>query len=391
MTKIQISEKYGANVQMYNKKNGDISYYACYLNPNNLDKNGRPIRERVLVGNKSEGITQAQVKSISIELRLKAERGEKTSYTKNEKITLLELSEFYFISKRKEKLNPFSNNEEQSKNAEKNIKNDESRYRNHLSIFSNRNPEELDEDEIYEHTCRLKNLGLADSTVNSILILLNAILNLGIKKKLITVKSDITKIKGVDNARERYLTIEEIQKLQEQLIDSPILDIFVKLSLSTGGRLDTIRHIKVKDINFDTNIIILNDYKNIAAGGNKPRYNGYFTNNLKLQLLNFIRNKKHDDYIFSLPYNSKPLSKEYFQKKLKIIFDNLFNKDIKDPKYIIVIHSLRHTFASHLAIKGTTLYKIQKLLNHSTPKMTQRYAHLDPKFGSSEINKLSFL
>lgn len=40
-------------------------------------------------------------------------------------------------------------------------------------------------------------------------------------------------------------------------------------------------------------------------------------------------------------------------------------------------HGLRHTFASHLASSGSvTLYTIQKLLNHKSSRMTQRYAHL---------------
>ena len=39
-------------------------------------------------------------------------------------------------------------------------------------------------------------------------------------------------------------------------------------------------------------------------------------------------------------------------------------------------HSLRHTFASQLAIKGVSLYKISKWLGHADFKTTQIYAHL---------------
>ncbi|MBE9529295.1 MAG: site-specific integrase, partial [Proteobacteria bacterium] len=38
-------------------------------------------------------------------------------------------------------------------------------------------------------------------------------------------------------------------------------------------------------------------------------------------------------------------------------------------------HDLRHTFATRLVQSGVDLYKVQKLLGHKTPAMTQRYAH----------------
>jgi integrase len=41
-------------------------------------------------------------------------------------------------------------------------------------------------------------------------------------------------------------------------------------------------------------------------------------------------------------------------------------------------HALRHTFASHLAMKGAPAKAIQELLGHSTIEMTNRYMHLSP-------------
>jgi hypothetical protein len=41
------------------------------------------------------------------------------------------------------------------------------------------------------------------------------------------------------------------------------------------------------------------------------------------------------------------------------------------------LHGLRHSFASWLASSGQVpMYELQKLLTHSSPQMTQRYAHL---------------
>jgi integrase len=42
-------------------------------------------------------------------------------------------------------------------------------------------------------------------------------------------------------------------------------------------------------------------------------------------------------------------------------------------------HDLRHTFATRLVQAGVDLYKVQRLLGHKSPSMTQRYAHHFPE------------
>jgi integrase len=52
------------------------------------------------------------------------------------------------------------------------------------------------------------------------------------------------------------------------------------------------------------------------------------------------------------------------------------NSGIDDPKYRVVFHTLRHTFASWLALNGETIQTIAELLGHRTLEMTQHYSHL---------------
>jgi Phage integrase family len=54
-------------------------------------------------------------------------------------------------------------------------------------------------------------------------------------------------------------------------------------------------------------------------------------------------------------------------------------------------HTLRHTFASRLAMAGVSPVTIAALLRHSDITLVKRYAHLDPSHLKDEIEKaLSF-
>jgi site-specific recombinase XerD len=51
-------------------------------------------------------------------------------------------------------------------------------------------------------------------------------------------------------------------------------------------------------------------------------------------------------------------------------------------------HSIRHTFASWLAIRGTPLRTIQELLGHEDVRRTIRYAHLSPAHPSEAVETI---
>lgn len=51
-------------------------------------------------------------------------------------------------------------------------------------------------------------------------------------------------------------------------------------------------------------------------------------------------------------------------------------------------HDLRHTYGSHLAMKGVPLRVIQELMGHATIGMTERYAHLSPDINHEAVKVL---
>jgi site-specific recombinase XerD len=59
----------------------------------------------------------------------------------------------------------------------------------------------------------------------------------------------------------------------------------------------------------------------------------------------------------------------------------LFQKTahVKTVPGFSVSHDLRHTYASHLAMRGVHIRALQELLGHKTLAMTQRYSHLAPE------------
>ncbi|MBF0186303.1 MAG: tyrosine-type recombinase/integrase [Magnetococcales bacterium] len=53
------------------------------------------------------------------------------------------------------------------------------------------------------------------------------------------------------------------------------------------------------------------------------------------------------------------------------------------------VHDLRHTCASWLIMEGVLLTTVRDLLGHATVKMTEKYAHLNPKMVRDAVESLA--
>lgn len=92
-------------------------------------------------------------------------------------------------------------------------------------------------------------------------------------------------------------------------------------------------------------------------------------NDEALQVLRAIKPEKATGLLFKSPKTG-----ERFDNVKKAWGEITKKADLQDVRW----HDLRHHFASTLVMKGVSLYVVQKLLGHATPKMTMRYAKLAP-------------
>ncbi len=94
-----------------------------------------------------------------------------------------------------------------------------------------------------------------------------------------------------------------------------------------------------------------------------------------------LKKKKGTGYVF-LDTDGKPFDSQRFIRRLARVCKKAGLRKIG-------WHTLRHTFASHLAMKGVPLNVVQTLMGHTTIATTMRYAHLAPSTLRTAIEMLS--
>ncbi len=207
--------------------------------------------------------------------------------------------------------------------------------------------------------------GLQPSSINRNLAILSSMFNKAIDWEKCSEnpmkKVDLFKLK---NTRLRYLEKTEIKTLLS--FCDKLLFAIVTLALNTGMRKQEILDLKWIDIDFVKRFICLLDQKN----GDKS----YIPlNETVILILKSIKRDESCAYVFSK--DGKPYHlRRPFNTALK-------NAKIKGANF----HTLRHTFASHLAMAGVDLNTIRELMRHKTMLMTLRYAHLSKDHKSRAV------
>jgi integrase len=382
------SKKYNG-VYLNHLTNGDVSYTVTFK-----DEVGKKVFFKI--GLKSKGITEIYAYNKRNEFIHQVRLGEDPIAKKKKQsiLSLDTLAKVYFDDKRCMKCQHCKqfltlHATEKLKNttlvcSDRKVKHQYNKYVKHLQVkFGSTHVPSLKKDDIHKLRQSLQAQEKSENTINGIIQLLSAIINYSIKQKelkLINPCVGIAKL-STDSNRERYLTTSEVKELLSH-IDDPRALLFLKLSLSTGGRLQTILHIKKKDINLSRNSITLKDIKNNST------YNGFINDELKSILANHIKDLRADDYVVG--GRATRLSTNAMSITIRPVLNKLFNVglSVNDRKNRVVIHTLRHTFASHLAINGTPIFTIQKLMNHRDIKMTMRYAKLAPDSGMDMVKEL---
>lgn len=160
----------------------------------------------------------------------------------------------------------------------------------------------------------------------------------------------------------KYLSKRQIALLQELTRFDMRDRAMVETLYATGVRVSEFNNIKLEDIKWETKQIWIRKGK-----GNKERF-VLFTHECSERLQVYLSQRKvESDYLFCNQRGGK-LSRVFIEKK--------FMDFSKDLGFKVTPHTMRHTFATHLASKNMSQSYIQELLGHVNINSTRIYTRL---------------
>jgi integrase len=196
------------------------------------------------------------------------------------------------------------------------------------------------------------------TTLNKDIRNLNAFLHWAVRNRFIAPGLEVKKIKIVQKPV-MALTTQQVQALLAATSRYPTLRLRVLVAVTTGLRRGDIEAIRIGDIHFDRNTLTTRNRKARKAMAERPIPEPIMT-----ELSNQVATLSDgQDTLFNDRFSPKR-----WEKVRKAV-------DLPDLKF----HDLRKTFASLLAQKGVSTAVTQRLLEHSSPQLTNDvYTNVDP-------------
>jgi site-specific recombinase XerD len=162
------------------------------------------------------------------------------------------------------------------------------------------------------------------------------------------------------------LSAVEVRRLLEA-VRNPKHRAMLFLIYSSGLRVGEVVRLRPEDVDADRGTVLVRQGK-----GRKDRLT--LLSDVAFGVLReYIRTEKLDGWLFPGQDRGRHLTERTVQK----VFEQaLAGSGVRKAASV---HTLRHSFATHLLEGGTDLRYIQELLGHESSKTTQRYTHVSVK------------
>lgn len=229
-----------------------------------------------------------------------------------------------------------------------------------LALQFKKSPLELDDDEINSFLFSVAKEKKASSTYFK-----HMVYGLRFFFRLYDREDRVIKLPTIKNDRKLpvVLSREELKRLftAPQRLKQRVL---LSLIYSAGLRVGEICHLKISDIDIDRMQVRV-----VKSKGSIDRYVPLSKYALK-GLRKYLKSSKPKEYLFNGRYKGTPLGSSAIQQSFR-----LAKKKANIAKEVSV-HSLRHTYATHLLEEGVDIVTIKELLGHATIETTMMYLHV---------------
>lgn len=176
-----------------------------------------------------------------------------------------------------------------------------------------------------------------------------------------------SKLPAVMSAAEIKKVIDGVKNVKHRTI--------IMLLYSTGMRLAEICALKLTDIDSENMRI-----KVVQGKGAKDRFT-LLSQQVLMELRAYYLIYRPQQYLFNGSRPGRPISLRNVQH---LVQKALAQMGLAGNNYSV--HTIRHSFATHLVDNGTDLHTVKELLGHSNLQTTARYLHLSTGRMQSVIN-----